>query len=278
MAARIEVSREGGNMAKISISGVSKEFPISRKEGDLVLKDVSLDVAQGEFVSIVGPGGNGKSVLLRLLSGLEPPSSGTIKLDGEPITGPSPKRGIIFQDSLLYPWMKVIDNVTFGPLSLKKSPEEAREVSLRWLTLLGLKKFQNKLPHELSGGMQSRVSIARVMVNDPDVLLCDEPFGALDWITRETVAEEFLKIWFETKKTILYVTHALEEAVYLSQKVHVMSSKPGTFVQTIPIDLPAKRWEEKELHFREDYAKCVERVRSVYREQSAGGKKKVGGR
>ncbi len=265
-------------MPKISISSVNKEFPISRNKVDLVLKGVSLDVAEGEFASIVGPGGNGKSVLLRLLSGLELPSSGTINLDGEPIKGPSPKRGIIFQDSLLYPWMKVIDNVMFGPLSLKRSAEEAREVSLRWLTLLGLKKFQHKLPHELSGGMQSRVSIARVMVNDPDVLLCDEPFGALDWITRETVAEEFLKIWFETKKTIVYVTHALEEAVYLSQKVHVMSAKPGTVVQTVPIDLPAKRWEEKELHFREDFATCVERVRNVYREESNKAERQVGGR
>lgn len=264
-------------MTKIKFSNVCKEFPISRNVTDLVLKNVILEVREGEFISVVGPGGNGKTVLLRLVAGLEQPSSGMILVDGNPIIGPSPKLGIIFQDSLLYPWMKVIDNVMFGPLSLKKTSQEAREISIHWLTLLGLKKFQSKLPNELSGGMQSRVSIARVMVNNPDILLCDEPFGGLDWITRETVAEEFLKIWFETKKTIIYVTHALEEAVYLSQKIYIMSAKPGTIIKTVEINLPEKRWEEKGLHFREDYASCVELVRGHYREEASKGERKIGG-
>jgi len=264
-------------MMKIEISNLRKEFPISRYANDLVLRDLSLQVKEGEFVSVVGPGGNGKSVMLRLVAGLDQPTSGSILSDGNPVTGPSPKRGIIFQDSLLYPWMKVIDNVMFGPLSLKKSKEEARDISSQWLTMLGLKKFENKLPGELSGGMQSRVSIARTMVNNPDVLLCDEPFGGLDWITRETVTEEFLKIWFETKKTIIYVTHELEEAFYLSQKVYILSAKPATVVKVVEINLPARRWEEKELHFREDYARYVELVRNCYREEASKGEQKAGG-
>ena len=205
----------------VELLGVSKSRPkgAGRETGGPVLNHVSLRVEPGSFVSIVGPGGCGKTTLLRLLAGLEPPSAGHVHVGGQIVRGPSPRRGIIFQDANLFPWLSVLKNVTFGPLSVGVNLKDAEARATHWLNFLGLSKFLHRYPHQLSGGMQQRVAIARAIVNEPDLLLADEPFGGLDWITREQVCDELLRLWHTTRKTFIYVTHALEEAVYISQRV-----------------------------------------------------------
>lgn len=255
-------------MTKIVFRKATKGFLKENGDFDLVLDGLDFEVKDREFVSIVGPGGNGKSTLLRLLAGLEELDSGEVRVDGHPLRGPSAKRGIIFEEALLYPWMTARENVMFGPLSCGVDPEEAQQKAEEWLVFLGLKKFMDKYPHELSGGMQQRVAIARAIVNEPEVLLCDEPFGSLDWITRELICDEFLRVWHRTRKTVVYVTHAIEEAVYMSQRVFVMTAKPGRIAKTVEIYLPEKRWEEKGLRYSEAYAAYVEQIRAHFQEES----------
>jgi NitT/TauT family transport system ATP-binding protein len=225
------------------------------------LKDLNLSVDKGQFVSIVGPSNCGKTVLLRLIAGFENPTAGEALFEGQPITGADHKRGFIFQDIMLFPWLTVFENASFGLKARKLPKEKVQEITNAWLDKLGLGKFHNKFIHQLSGGMQQRVGVARVMVNDPEVLLCDEPFGSLDWVTREALSNELVQLWYDTRKTVVYITHAIEEAVYVSQKVYIMSSRPGTIVESIDINLPEKRWEEKDLRFDKKYMKYVELVR-----------------
>jgi NitT/TauT family transport system ATP-binding protein len=257
--------------SEVELLGVSKQRPrgSGRETGGLVLNHISLRVEPGSFVSIVGPGGCGKTTLLRLLAGLEPPSAGHVHVGGQPVRGPSPRRGIIFQDANLFPWLSVLQNVTFGPLSVGVSPKEAEARATHWLSFLGLGKFLQRYPHELSGGMQQRVAIARAIVNEPELLLADEPFGGLDWITREQVCEELLRLWHTTRKTFIYVTHALEEAVYVSQRVIILSARPGTVAKAIDINLPEQRWADADLRFSPEYARLVEEVRTVFAEQTS---------
>ncbi|MEI6776856.1 MAG: ABC transporter ATP-binding protein [Chloroflexales bacterium] len=255
----------------VELLGVSKNRPkgAGRETGGLVLNHVNLRVEPGSFVSIVGPGGCGKTTLLRLLAGLEPPSAGHVHVGGQTVRGPSPRRGIIFQDANLFPWLSVLKNVTFGPLSVGVSLKDAESRATHWLSFLGLSKFLHRYPHELSGGMQQRVAIARAIVNEPDLLLADEPFGGLDWITREQVCDELLRLWHTTRKTFIYVTHALEEAVYISQRVIILSARPGTVAKVIEVNLPEQRWAATDLRFTPEYARLVEEVREVFAEQTA---------
>ncbi len=257
----------------VELLGVSKSRPkgAGRETGGPVLNHVSLRVEPGSFVSIVGPGGCGKTTLLRLLAGLEPPSAGHVHVGGQIVRGPSPRRGIIFQDANLFPWLSVLKNVTFGPLSVGVNLKDAEARATHWLNFLGLSKFLHRYPHQLSGGMQQRVAIARAIVNEPDLLLADEPFGGLDWITREQVCDELLRLWHTTRKTFIYVTHALEEAVYISQRVIVLSARPGTVARIIEINLPEQRWADADLRFSPEYARLVEEVREVFAEQTARG-------
>jgi len=257
----------------VELLGVSKSRPkgAGRETGGPVLNHVSLRVEPGSFVSIVGPGGCGKTTLLRLLAGLEPPSAGHVHVGGQIVRGPSPRRGIIFQDANLFPWLSVLKNVTFGPLSVGVNLKDAEARATHWLNFLGLSKFLHRYPHQLSGGMQQRVAIARAIVNEPDLLLADEPFGGLDWITREQVCDELLRLWHTTRKTFIYVTHALEEAVYISQRVIVLSARPGTVSRIIEINLPEQRWADADLRFSPEYARLVEEVREVFAEQTALG-------
>ncbi|WP_370962424.1 ABC transporter ATP-binding protein [Amycolatopsis sp. cg9] len=216
----------------IAIRAVTKTF------GALTaLDDVSLDIADGTFLSLVGPSGSGKSTLLDLLGGLATPTSGEVLIDGEPVRGPGLDRGVVFQQYALFPWRTARANVEFGleggPLGKRQRADRARE----YLDLVGLSGFEDRYPHELSGGMKQRVAIARSLAYDPAVLLMDEPFAALDAQTREQLQEELLRIWRRTGKTVVFITHGIDEAVYLGQRVAVLTSRPGRLKAVVDVDL-----------------------------------------
>ena len=201
------------------------------------LEDVTLDIGAGEFLVLVGPSGCGKSTLLDLLGGLSRPSSGRILLDGSPVTGPGLDRGLVFQQYALLPWRTARGNVEFGLEAKRVARRERARRAREYLELVGLAGFEEHYPHELSGGMRQRVAIARSLAFDPEVLLMDEPFAALDAQTREALQDELLRIWTHTGKTVLFVTHSIDEAVYLGQRVAVMTSRPGRIKTVIDIDL-----------------------------------------
>jgi NitT/TauT family transport system ATP-binding protein len=206
------------------------------------LESIDLEIPDGQFASVVGPSGCGKSTLLSLVAGLRRPSSGTVLCDGEPMTAPMPRKvGMIFQEANLLPWLSAVDNVAF-PLKLRRVAKAERlAAARRMLELTGLAGFEHRLPHQLSGGMKQRVSIARGLVQNPAVLLMDEPFASLDEQTRMVLGDELLRIWSETRKTVLFVTHSLNEAVYLADRVIVLSARPGRVVDDVAVDLPRPR-------------------------------------
>lgn len=229
-----------GHDVILSIKNLKKTFP--KDDGAMVaIENFNLDVKNGDFVCILGPSGCGKTTLLRMVAGLEPLTSGSMKVSGEDIEGPGSDRGMVFQEFGLFPWRNVKKNVEFG-LELKGIPSEKRaEISQKYVELVGLKGFERSYPKELSGGMKQRVGIARALANDPAVLLMDEPFGALDAQTRNQMQMELLRIWKETKKTVLFVTHSVDEAVFLADRIVVMTSRPGTVKNLWNIDLPRPR-------------------------------------
>ena len=247
------------------------------KEGNPfpVVKGMNLNISKGEFAVFVGPSDCGKTCLLRMIAGFENPTGGEILVDGRPVTGPDPSRGYVFQDMVLFPWMTVYDNASFGPKSRGLGEKDVKEVTSKWLDKIGLARFQDKYLHQLSGGMQQRVGFARVMVNNPEVLLCDEPLGQLDWVSRETLSNEILRVWHETGKTVVYVTQAIEEAVYLAQKIYIFTPRPGRVAQTLEINLPQKRWEDKELRFKKEYYSYVEQLREIITKQASKSKEPI---
>lgn len=203
------------------------------------IKGVALDVQQGEFLTIVGPSGCGKTTLLEILAGLAQPSEGSLRIDGREVSGPSLSRGIVFQQYALLPWRSALANVEFSlEASSGLSRRARRQKAQDALALVGLKGFEQRYPHELSGGMKQRVAIARSLVYEPDILLMDEPFGALDAQTRELLQEELLGLWQRTRTTIVFITHSIDEAVYLGQRVAVMTSRPGRIKALIDVELP----------------------------------------
>ena len=215
-------------------SGTDKSREFTAVDG------IDLEIAAGEFVVLVGPSGCGKSTLLDLLGGLARPTGGRILLDGEPVTGPGLNRGIVFQQYALLPWRTAQGNVEFG-LEATGVPRRERAARAReFLDLVGLSGFENRHPHELSGGMRQRVAITRSLAYDPDVLLMDEPFAALDAQTRESLQDELLRIWQRTGKTVVFITHSIDEAVYLGQRVAVMTSRPGRIKQIVPVALDSR--------------------------------------
>ena len=227
-------------MPLLEIQRLSKEFA---RQGRVVraLDRIDLSVAEGEFLSIVGPSGCGKTTLLHMLGGFVPVDQGAIHLDGRPITGPGPDRGVIFQEYALFPWRTAHGNIVW-PLEIKGVAKDERErVAEHYLDLVHLKGFRDHYPAELSGGMKQRVALARVLVLDPRILLMDEPFGALDSQTRELMQEELLEIWGTTRKTVIFITHDIDEAVYLSDRVLVMTARPGRIKEDLRIDLPRPR-------------------------------------
>ena len=224
----------------LEINHVSKAFE-QRNEISQALSDISTIVREKEFLCILGPSGCGKTTLLRMIAGLEPVSEGSITIDGETISGPSRKMAMIFQDYSLYPWRTVIENIAFG-LEIQDVDREKREkIAESYLDLIGLREFGKNYPYELSGGMRQRVAVARALAIDPSVLLMDEPFGALDAQTRNTLQIEILKIWEKTKKTVLFVTHSVDEAVFLADRIMVLTSRPGRIKDIVNIDLPRPR-------------------------------------
>ncbi|MEV6220541.1 ABC transporter ATP-binding protein [Nocardia fluminea] len=224
--------------AKLALRSVSKQFAVrGTDEKFTAIDDISIEVGAGEFLVLVGPSGSGKSTLLDLLGGLSKPSSGQILLDGAPITGPGLDRGVVFQQYALLPWRTARANIQFGLEAKGIARKERKAIAEHYLELVGLAGFGDRYPHELSGGMKQRVAIARSLAFDPEVLLMDEPFAALDAQTRESLQDELLRIWRTTGKTILFITHGIDEAVYLGQRVAVLTSRPGRVKAVIDIDI-----------------------------------------
>ena len=233
--------------AKILIDNVVKRYPLRSTTGEsrelTVLNEVAFEVQQEEFLSIIGPSGCGKTTLLRIIAGLTDYDGGQIRIDGAPIQGPGPDRATVFQSFGLFPWKTVRDNVAF-PLEIRNLPKsEIRERCDRFLELVGLSRFGHSYPHQLSGGMQQRVGIARALATDPEILLMDEPFGSIDAQTREFMQEEIVRLWDDRKKTVVFVTHDLDEAIYLSDRIVVLTRGPGHVRATIDVDLPRPRWD-----------------------------------
>ena len=227
-------------MALLEVRHVSKLFNVDSRQME-ALRDINLEIKEGEFICFIGPSGCGKTTLLRIIAGLEKPTTGQVLLDGQEIKGPGPERGMVFQEYSLFPWKTVIDNIGFG-LELKRVPKVERyDRSRGYLQMVGLEKFEERYPHELSGGMKQRVAIARALVNGPRALLMDEPFGALDAQTRNIMQSELLRIWQEEKKIVIFVTHSVDEAIYLGDRIVIMSARPGRIKDIIKIDLPRPR-------------------------------------
>ena len=224
----------------LEVTQLYKQFH-TRQGPLLALKDINLHVETGEFVCVVGTSGAGKSTLLRLVAGLEAPTGGEITVDGDQVIGPGSDRGMVFQSYTLYPWMSVAENVRFGLKLQGVSPPEQRERVAYYLKVVGLLEFARALPHELSGGMKQRVAIARALACRPKILLMDEPFGALDVQTKETM-EQFLRdLWRDTGTSILMITHDVEQAVFLSQRIYVLTARPGRIQREVQIELPSDR-------------------------------------
>lgn len=226
--------------SRITFERVRKEFVVRSDTGGpaqrfTAIEDITLDVKAGEFLTLVGPSGCGKSTLLDLLGGLAQPTSGRILLDGKPITGPGRDRGIVFQQYALFPWRTALQNIEFGLEIAGDASAVRRDKALHYLDLVGLLAFSNRYPHELSGGMKQRVAIARSLAYEPEVLLMDEPFAALDAQTRENLQIELLRIWRATGKTIVFITHGIDEAIVLGQRVAVMTSRPGRIKRVFDI-------------------------------------------
>jgi ABC-type nitrate/sulfonate/bicarbonate transport system ATPase subunit len=230
------------HLSKLVIDNVSRIFPAVRGGTPTrALEPTNLSVADNDFVTILGPSGCGKSTLLRMIAGLDRPTTGRIMLDGKAITGPGADRGMVFQSYTLFPWLTVSENISFGLRERGISQRERNDIARQWLEKVGLTSFANHFPKQLSGGMQQRTAIARALANDPKILLLDEPFGALDNQTRALMQELLLGIWERERKTVIFVTHDIEEAIFLASRVVVMSARPGRIKADIPVDLPHPR-------------------------------------
>lgn len=225
----------------ILLQNVHKTFSKKNHSKTVALEDVSLSIKRGEFVSLLGPSGCGKSTLLNIIAGLEKETSGKVLVNGAPITGPGIDRIVVFQESGLFPWMTVLENVMYGLLIKKVPKNEAKERAMNWIQKVHLGKFADRSPHELSGGMKQRVAIARALVMDPEILLMDEPFAALDEQTRMVLHHELETLWRETGKTIIFVTHNIREAVILSDRIVLMKTRPGGIKNIFPVQAARPR-------------------------------------
>jgi len=227
----------------IEVENVSKSYRHNGDESAVILRDLNLTIAEGQFVCIIGPSGCGKTTLLNLIAGFIKPSLGKILFNGEPITGPGPERGVVFQDATLFPWLTVRKNVEFGPRQQGLNPKECGRIATKYLNLVGMAVHANVYPHTLSGGMRQRIAIARVLALKPQALLMDEPFSSLDANAREHLQDELLNVWDSYRRTLIYVTHSVEEAVYLADRVIVMGPSPKSIFgdAILPLKRPSDR-------------------------------------
>ena len=254
----------------IEVDHVSQTFRTSGRQDHLALSDISLTIEDGAFVSILGPSGCGKSTLLYIVGGFVTPTEGEVRVKGRAITGPGPDRGPVFQEFALFPWKTVLGNVMYGPRQQGVKSAEAEAQSRRLIEMVGLKGFENFYPKELSGGMKQRVALARTLAYHPAVLLMDEPFGALDAHTRTRLQNDLLNIWERDRKTVLFVTHSVDEAVFLSDKVVVMTRAPGRIKQIVDIELPRPR-RRAELLLDPRYQKYVVEIERMIDDTSEEG-------
>ncbi|SFP65707.1 NitT/TauT family transport system ATP-binding protein [Variovorax sp. PDC80] len=237
-------SSSGGNVAAtsaIDFDDVSLRFISQDGNATVALRNFSMSVARGEFVAIVGPTGCGKSTTLNMITGLLKPTVGNVRVMGQPVTGVDPRIGFVFQADAVFPWRSVEDNVAAGPLFRGKPKKEAMELAQQWIHRVGLAKFGKHYPHQLSGGMRKRVALAQTFINDPEILLMDEPFSALDMQTRTLMQDELLQLWSNNGGSVVFVTHDLEEAIALADRVFVLSARPATLKRVYEIDLPRPR-------------------------------------
>lgn len=257
--------------ASVRISALHKTFP-GRKKGEKVvaLETIDLDISPGEFLAVVGPSGCGKSTLMKIIAGFEAPTKGEVLVNGLPVSEPSPERGMMFQQYALFPWKTVWENVEFGPRA-RGWPKERRQQTVRqYVELVGLRGFEKTYPFELSGGMQQRCAIARLLANDPQVLLMDEPLAAVDAQTRNILQEELLRLWGEDRsqqerRTVIYVTHNIEEAVFLADRVVVLHARPGRIAADLRIDLPRPRTE---IRSSAEFAQYEDRIWQLIRDEA----------
>jgi NitT/TauT family transport system ATP-binding protein len=245
----------------IELENASRSF--RSRDGDevLALKDVSLTIARNEFVTLVGPSGCGKSTLLRVIAGLILPTHGVARIDAKPVREPRDETGIVFQSPTLLPWASVLDNILFPLRMMGRMGADSVERARALIRLVGLEGFEQKSPRELSGGMQQRVAICRALIHEPEVLLMDEPFGALDALTREEMTLELLRIWETQPKTIVFVTHSIPEAVLLADRVVVMSARPGRIAEIIDVPLPRPR--SFDVEGQAEFQRCTHRIREL---------------
>lgn len=246
----------------ISVKELNKTYGTREGAPIYALSNVSLEITRGEFVTVVGPSGCGKTTLLKILAGILKKSSGTILVNGNPINAPSCQLGVVFQEPLLLPWRNILQNIMVPVEIQGRDGPKFSAAAQQLLSLVGLQGFERKYPRELSGGMQQRVGIARALIHDPDLLLMDEPFGALDAMTREQMNLELMDIWSEKKKTILLITHSIAEAVFLADRIVVMSSRPGRIAEIIVVDLPRPR--HLEIINTDVFGAYVKRVRAHF--------------
>jgi len=275
MTAMLNLAASDASPAKIRLHRVSKTFAVRDGAGTntgsqeprsefVALSDINLDVRTGEFITLVGPSGCGKSTLLDLLCGLATPSSGQILVNGRPVEGPGLDRGIVFQQYALFPWRTALGNIEFG-LEAKGVPRTERRARARsFLAMVGLGDFEHHYPHELSGGMKQRVAIARSLSYDPEILLMDEPFAALDEETRESLQRELLGIWQRTGKTIVFITHSIDEAVFLGQRVAVMAARPGRIKAIVDIPIEARATDD-DIRSRPEFVRLRHQVWALAR-------------
>ncbi len=228
------------SVVALDISGIHKSY-LDHGGEVVALDDVSLSIASGEFICLLGPSGCGKTTLLNCIAGFVRPDSGTILMSGKSISGPGSDRGVVFQEHGLLPWYTVTQNIGLGPVIANMRREQIEEVVRRYVALVGLSGFEQRYPAQLSGGMKQRVGIARALANRPDALMMDEPFGALDAQTRQEMQEELLKIWEAERKTIVFVTHSIPEAIFLADRIVVMSPRPGRVQKIVAVDMPRMR-------------------------------------
>ena len=258
----------------LSVRGVSRTFSSEGRAPTVALQATDLDVAENDFITILGPSGCGKSTLLRIVAGLDQQSSGEVLLDGKRITGPGPDRGMVFQSYTLFPWLTVIENVCFGLRERNLPRAEQLDIANAFIQKVGLRGFENHFPKQLSGGMQQRTALARALANNPRMLLMDEPFGALDHQTRELMQELLLGIWEAERKTVLFVTHDIDEAVFMGSRVMVMSARPGRIKldRAVPMPHPRSYSVKTTPTFMDIKAELTEQVRmEVIAAQRANG-------